>query len=44
MKLKSSQLDDIGIAYDFTRLKQQLGDILSKFDHIVSMMCYHLIK
>ncbi len=33
VKIKSSQLDDIGIAYDFVELKQQLGDILSRFDH-----------
>ena len=33
-KLESSRLNDIGIAYDFTVLKQHLGDILSRFDHI----------
>ena len=32
-KVKSSRVDDIGIAYDFTVLKQHLGDILSRFDH-----------
>ena len=32
-KVKSSLVDDIGIAYDFTVLKQHLGDILSRFDH-----------
>ena len=31
--VKSSVLNDIGIAYDFTELKQHLDDILSKFDH-----------
>ena len=34
MKAKSSGVDDIGIAYDFTELKQHLGDILARFDHI----------
>lgn len=33
VKIKSSQVDDIGIAYDFTELKHQLADILSRFDH-----------
>ena len=32
-KVKASQVDDIGLAYDFTVLKQQLADILSRFDH-----------
>lgn len=32
-KVKASQLDDIGLAYDFTELKGHLNDILSKFDH-----------
>ncbi len=32
-KVKSSLVDDVGIAYDFTVLKQHLGDILSRFDH-----------
>jgi len=33
VKVKSSGVDDIGIAYDFTELKQHLADILSRFDH-----------
>ena len=32
-KVKSSGVNDIGIAYDFAELKQQLADILSRFDH-----------
>ncbi|MFC2060248.1 6-carboxytetrahydropterin synthase QueD [Chloroflexota bacterium] len=32
-KVKSSHLDDIGMAYDFTLLKQYLGNIMSRFDH-----------
>ena len=31
--VKASQLDDIGLAYDFTELKKHLNDILSRFDH-----------
>ena len=31
--VKSSVLNDIGIAYDFTELKQHLRDILSRYDH-----------
>ena len=33
VKLSASQLDDVGMAYDFTVLKQQLGEILARFDH-----------
>lgn len=33
VKLESSEVNDIGIAYDFTDLKQYLGDILARFDH-----------
>ena len=33
VKISSPRLDDIGMAYDFKVLKQQLGDILAKFDH-----------
>ena len=32
-KIKSSAVDDIGIAYDFKVLKQHLNDILARFDH-----------
>ncbi len=32
-KIQASGVDDIGLAYDFTVLKQQLADILSMFDH-----------
>jgi len=32
-KLKSSETDEIGLAYDFTKLKQRLDDIISRFDH-----------
>jgi len=34
VKIESSRLNDIGIAYDFADLKQHLRDILSRFDHI----------
>ncbi|MFC2044200.1 6-carboxytetrahydropterin synthase QueD [Chloroflexota bacterium] len=33
LKVKASQLDNIGLAYDFTILKQQLACVLSRFDH-----------
>ncbi|HEX74636.1 MAG TPA: 6-carboxytetrahydropterin synthase QueD [Dehalococcoidia bacterium] len=33
IKVKSSAVNDIGIAYDFTELKQHLADILARFDH-----------
>jgi 6-pyruvoyltetrahydropterin/6-carboxytetrahydropterin synthase len=31
--VEAKALDEIGLAYDFTRLKQYLGEILSRFDH-----------
>ena len=34
VKIEASRLNDIGIAYDFTELKQHLGAILSRFDHV----------
>ena len=33
VKIESAVLDDIGIAYDFTELKQHLRDIIARFDH-----------
>ena len=33
VKIESSSLNDIGIAYDFAELKQHLRDILARFDH-----------
>ncbi|MFC1915643.1 6-carboxytetrahydropterin synthase QueD [Chloroflexota bacterium] len=32
-KVIAAKLDNIGIAYDFSELKQHLNDILSRFDH-----------
>jgi 6-pyruvoyltetrahydropterin/6-carboxytetrahydropterin synthase len=32
-RVRADQLDDIGLAYDFTELKRYLNDILSRFDH-----------
>lgn len=32
-KITASGLDDVGLAYDFTVIKQHLGEILSRFDH-----------
>ncbi len=33
VKIKSSVVNDIGIAYDFVELKQQLAVILARYDH-----------
>ena len=33
VRIEASELDDIGLAYDFTVLKQHLAAILSRFDH-----------
>ena len=32
-KVKTSELDDIGLAYDFTEMKKHLDEILARFDH-----------
>jgi 6-pyruvoyltetrahydropterin/6-carboxytetrahydropterin synthase len=32
-RLRAEKLDGIGIAYDFTILRDQLGQILARFDH-----------
>ena len=32
-KIRATQLNDIGLAFDFTELKQHLDAILSRFDH-----------
>ncbi len=32
-KIKASKVNDIGMAYDFTELKQHLSDILARLDH-----------
>ena len=34
VKVKSSVVNDIGIAYDFVELKQHLAAILTRFDHV----------
>jgi len=31
--VKANKLDDIGLAYDFTTLKQHLSEIIARFDH-----------
>jgi 6-pyruvoyltetrahydropterin/6-carboxytetrahydropterin synthase len=31
--LEADKLNEIGLAYDFTILKKQLGDILARYDH-----------
>jgi 6-pyruvoyltetrahydropterin/6-carboxytetrahydropterin synthase len=32
-RVSSNQLDDIGMAYDFTELKQHVGEIVTRLDH-----------
>ena len=32
-KVKATKVNEIGLAFDFTVLKQHLADILSRFDH-----------
>jgi len=32
-RLEAGSLDETGLAYDFTKLKQHLREILAKFDH-----------
>jgi 6-pyruvoyltetrahydropterin/6-carboxytetrahydropterin synthase len=34
VKVRATQLNDIGLAYDFTDLKAHLNSILEKYDHI----------
>jgi len=31
--VRAKQIDDIGMAYDFSQLKKELGEIVSRFDH-----------
>lgn len=33
VSVKVEQIDDVGLAYDFVRLRQQLGEIVGRFDH-----------
>jgi len=33
VRLSASELNDIGIAYDFTELKKHLAEIVARFDH-----------
>jgi 6-pyruvoyltetrahydropterin/6-carboxytetrahydropterin synthase len=32
-RLRANKLDRVGIAYDFTKLREELGQILARFDH-----------
>jgi len=32
-RVKASQVNEIGLAYDFSVLKQHLADIIARFDH-----------
>lgn len=33
VNVRARQTDEAGMAYDFTRLKQHLGDVIGHFDH-----------
>jgi len=33
VRLNATKLNEIGLAYDFTILKRQLNEVLSRFDH-----------
>jgi 6-pyruvoyltetrahydropterin/6-carboxytetrahydropterin synthase len=33
VNVRARETDDVGMAYDFTKLRQQLGEIVSRFDH-----------
>ena len=33
VSVKRNKLDEIGLAYDFTLLKKNLGEIIAKYDH-----------
>ncbi len=33
VKVRASEVDEVGMAYDFVLLKQHLASILSRFDH-----------
>jgi len=33
VNLKATKLNEIGLAYDFVKLKQYLGEIITRFDH-----------
>ena len=33
VRIESSGVNDIGLAYDFSELKQHLADVISRFDH-----------
>ena len=33
VSVRAEQTNEVGLAYDFVQLKQQLGEILSKIDH-----------
>lgn len=33
-RVRATGTDEIGMAYDFTSLRQQLGQVVSRFDHV----------
>ena len=34
VRIETSSLDDIGLAYDFAELKKHLAEVISRFDHV----------
>ncbi len=34
VSIKATELDDIGLGYDFTLLKKHLVDVVTRFDHV----------
>ncbi|MBM4462592.1 MAG: 6-carboxytetrahydropterin synthase QueD [Chloroflexi bacterium] len=33
VNVRAGETDEVGMAYDFTKLRRQLGEIVSRFDH-----------
>jgi 6-pyruvoyltetrahydropterin/6-carboxytetrahydropterin synthase len=33
-RVRAKKIDDVGIAYDFTKLRQQLGQVVGRLDHV----------
>jgi len=35
LTIRGESLDDVGLVYDFVKLKRLLGEVLSRFDHVL---------
>ncbi len=33
-RVRAKETDDVGMAYDFTKLRQQLGQVIGRLDHV----------